>query len=58
VNRYVLEIDGEKGEREFFVDALHDCFNAVQQGAKRVVMTRIKDGEVLCVFTPPQEESS
>jgi hypothetical protein len=54
VNRYVLQIDGERREFEFFVDALHSAYTAVEQGAKRVLMIRQSDGAPLVVLRPPE----
>jgi hypothetical protein len=54
VTRYVLQIDGERREFEFFVEALCGAYAAVEQGAKRVLMTRASDGTPLFVMTPPE----
>lgn len=57
---YALEINGNESrlqERVFFVDALHDAYQAIQQGAMRVVLIQVATDEgleltPLCVLTP------
>lgn len=58
---YAIDIDGDQRQVAFFVDALHGAFQAVDQGAKRVVLIRVEQPDnpglrftPLCVLTPPE----
>ncbi len=59
---YALEIDGAGSKLRdypFFTDALHYAFQAVDQGARRVVLIRVEGNAELnftplCVMTPPE----
>ena len=55
--RFFIVIDGDPGEPSWFVDALHEAYQAVRQGAKRVVLMHIEDQVPLCVFIQPEEDS-
>lgn len=66
--RYALEIDGDQShlvDEPYFVDAIHRAFHAIEQGARRVVLIRVEEGNPLpslrfvplVVLSPPEVQS-